>query len=136
MSYRRKVTPWVLRRTYFFLQSILTHPVRPFQNYAHLHYPNRIVPGAMVDFVSKILRASVHMRIPASCKICGGPSITYATVTGFAFRTHYRKCRSCGATSKGISAAGGMPGKHVLTTGQASRILQVFNPIHPTGSLQ
>ena len=67
------------------------------------------------------------MRIPENCKLCGGPSITYATVTGSAFRTHYRKCRSCSATSKGISASGGMPGKPVLTTSQASTTLQTFN---------
>ena len=43
------------------------------------------------------------MRIPERCKQCDGRSLVYATVTGAAFRTHYRKCDSCGRTSKTIS---------------------------------
>ena len=53
--------------------------------------------------VSKNLRSDVHMRIPASCAICGGPAIVYATVQGRQFRTQYRRCSTCGRTSKSVS---------------------------------
>ena len=43
------------------------------------------------------------MRIPESCGRCGGASVVYATIHGAAFTVRYRKCRTCNATSKGIS---------------------------------
>jgi hypothetical protein len=43
------------------------------------------------------------MRIPARCSQCQGRSLTYATVRHASFVVRYRRCDSCGTTSKSIS---------------------------------
>ena len=53
--------------------------------------------------IPKSSERTFSMRIPANCKICGGPAITYCSVRGSQFTTRYRRCRCCGATSKSIS---------------------------------
>ncbi len=43
------------------------------------------------------------MRIPASCDHCHGRAMVYATVRHATFVVRYRRCDSCGTTSKTIS---------------------------------
>ena len=57
-------------------------------------------------------------RIPSRCQDCGGRNLVYATILGDMFKTRYRKCESCGVTSKAISVIPAEPllsGRHFGT---------------------
>ena len=53
------------------------------------------------------------MRIPSTCD-CGGRAMVYCTIRHESFVVRYRRCDSCGDTSKSIQLKKFLSSNHVL----------------------